>query len=347
MFDDLFDEIDQRDNEEIALSEDGGEILWNTVESPSDTPSLVDNSFDEVLVDMGGSVDTSFSVENFSHLENFVSETLAELNISGWFKEIISRFGTGISNQEIIQSVKEASDFFHIEEPMLIREDTTTGVFINDGLTPVDDVLVFSKEQLRDLGVTGKASLDLVMTHEGAHRVLQGMKTGFTSHQEELCCDYMAGVRAGLNNIDVSQLENSLSSAEVSVTHPDGSARVYAIEEGVDFAKSFMEENGVPPTFDDCLEHFKEIIANYDNALAFESHPFDEESDDFKGFVDDKEWHEKRAKEEFENANWHRKEAERATNRGDYSAAKDHIARANSCDSRGKDHMDSASRCSK
>ena len=107
------------------------------------------------------------------------------------------------------------------------------------------------------MGITEQEGLDLVMTHECAHRVLQGMShLGFDSHQEELCCDFMAGVRAGLNGIDVSQMENSLADTPVSDTHPGGADRVDSIEEGVKFAQEYYAAHGVAPTFSDCLDYF-------------------------------------------------------------------------------------------
>ena len=81
----------------------------------------------------------------------------------------------------------------------------------------------------------------------------------FNSHQEELCCDYMAGVRAGLNGIDVSQMENSLMYTPESETHPAGVERVESIEAGVRFAQEYYAEYNMAPTFDECLDNFCEI----------------------------------------------------------------------------------------
>ena len=104
--------------------------------------------------------------------------------------------------------------------------------------------------QLQSMGISTQDSLDLVMTHETAHRILQGMEDlNLTFHQEELCCDFMAGVRAGLNGIDISQMEHSLENTTDSITHPDGHLRVDALREGVEFVQSFMAENLSAPSF--------------------------------------------------------------------------------------------------
>ena len=176
-----------------------------------------------------------------------------------WFEDIQSHFGPDLSNADIIDSVHDASTFFNMDDPAVIREDWTTGVYTNLAECDYDDVLVFNRQQLSDMGISEKQGFDLVMTHEGAHRALQGLDTGYTSHQEELCCDYMSGVRAGLNGMDASIMKDSLVDTPESSTHPAGHLRVDAIEEGIVFAQNYMDEHGVAPTFSECLEHFDEI----------------------------------------------------------------------------------------
>lgn len=184
---------------------------------------------------------------------------LHDLLPSRWFDDAHQHFGAGLTDEMIVQSVQEASDFFNMNAPMNVHEDWTTGVVTGMSFTESDDILVFNREQMQSMGITDKEGFDLVMTHEGAHRALQGLNTGFDSHQEELCCDYMAGIRAGLNGMDEGKLAASLVGSEESETHPNGAARVQAIEEGVAFAHRYMDDhNGTPPSFSDCLEHFEQ-----------------------------------------------------------------------------------------
>ena len=196
-------------------------------------------------------------------LDNLNIDTLQPLQDifpDGWFDDVRQMYGENLSDEMISQSVEETCDFFHIEEPAMVSEGWTTGVYPNNDFTLQDDVLIFNREQLLDMGISGKDGLELVMTHEGTHRVLQGMEhIEFNSHQEELCCDYMAGVRAGLNGIDVSQMENSLMYSPESETHPAGADRVESIEAGVRFAQQYYAEYNMAPTFDECLDDFCEI----------------------------------------------------------------------------------------
>ena len=186
-------------------------------------------------------------------------DLLHDLLPSSWFDNLHLQFGTELTDEMIVQSVQEASAFFNMNAPMNIHEDWTTGVMTGMTFTENDDILVFNRQQMLDMGISDKQGFDLVMTHEGAHRALQGLDTGFSSHQEELCCDYMAGVRAGLNGMDEGKIAASLADTNETSSHPDGALRVQAIEAGVSFAHEYMiAHNGVPPTFSDCLEHFSQ-----------------------------------------------------------------------------------------
>lgn len=181
---------------------------------------------------------------------------------------------------------------------MIVSEGWTTGVFNRNLTTVNDDVLIFNPDQLQSMGITEKEGLDLVMTHENTHRALQGMETGFSEHQEELCCDYMSGVRAGLNSMNTEQMINSLASTPETITHPAGELRVEAIQEGQEFASKFLAENGHAPTFDDCLEHFKSSDAFSHTADPLALVPNTGSSnEDFHGYTQaDVEWYEHQAR---------------------------------------------------
>ena len=196
----------------------------------------------------------------FDNINIDALQPLQDIFPDGWFDDVRQLYGESLSDEMISQSVEETCDFFHIEEPAIVSEGWTTGVYPNYDFTLQDDVLIFNREQLLEMGISGKDGLDLVMTHEGTHSMLQGMENlEFDSHQEELCCDYMAGVRAGLNDIDVSQMENSLMYTPESETHPAGVERVESIEAGVRFAQQYYAEYNMAPTFNECLCNFCEI----------------------------------------------------------------------------------------
>lgn len=240
-----------------------------------------------------------------------------------FFDSVKSLFGLdcGLSDSMIAESVVQASDFVNIDNPMEVAEGWTTGVYTGNPFTTSDDVLIFNRDQLFEMGLTEKDGLDLVMTHECAHRALQDhFDLNLSSHQEELCCDFVAGVRAGLNGIDVTQMEASLADSVASETHPAGELRVEAIEAGVAFAEDYMDKYGVAPTFNECVEH---VIGNDSSVAALVNDGpgqitlREEQNNDFKGFINDKDWH--------------LDEARKATERGDHKDARDHIRSAEMC----------------
>lgn len=196
--------------------------------------------------------------------------------------DISQQYGNELTNEMIQQSVIDSCDFFHLEEPSFMMEADTTGVYTNLSFLQMDDVLVYNPNQLWELGITGKDNLDLVITYDGTHRMLQGMDTGYDSHQEELCCDFMSGVRAGLNEMDVDSLKYSLSGLEETETHPAGELRAEVVQQGLEFANEYMDTYHIPPTFTECLDGFNESIGyvlfeGKEDFMEYESLPNNEE----------------------------------------------------------------------
>ncbi len=169
----------------------------------------------------------------------------------------------GFWNADVVDdSMARACDFFHIE-PSYIKESWTmgTGVYTNDETSLNDDVFIYNPRQLADLGISQQDSLDLVMTHECTHRIIQAISDTLTPHEEEICCDYMVGVRAGLNNMDSTQIESVLRDQQASETHPAGSLRIEAISHGRQFAEQYMSETGHTPSFDECFADFQQAFS--------------------------------------------------------------------------------------
>jgi len=186
-------------------------------------------------------------------MEEFLNDMISNV----WPMEFSGMCEGPVSYGMIEESVDRMCDFFNIDKSYSVIEGESTAVNLGDRETYGDEILFYNYEQLGEMGITGQDGLDLVMTHEGTHIMLQDMDTGFSPYQEELCCDYMAGVRAGLNGMDVSELENAFAGLGHDATHPDGSYRIDAIEDGLAFAKDYMATHELPPTFNECLENFK------------------------------------------------------------------------------------------
>ena len=55
-------------------------------------------------------------------------ELLQDLLPDSFFNNVLMNYGPELSDDMIVRSVQEASDFFNIKNPILIAEDFTTGV---------------------------------------------------------------------------------------------------------------------------------------------------------------------------------------------------------------------------
>lgn len=180
-----------------------------------------------------------------------------------------------ISDQEITTAVSNACNFFGLPEVPVINSEGVC-VWSNDVHTTFDDVLGVNREQLSDMGMISDDSLKLAYTHECAHRALQGYDN-YEGTQEELVCDYFAGIHAGLNNIDTDQFEEALSKTTGSETHPNGALRVEAIEYGKQIA-SDIKTQGIEPTFDYCLDRFDDFQPTNSDLSTMDAHLGDPDS---------------------------------------------------------------------
>lgn len=179
-------------------------------------------------------------------------------------QDYAQQHGFNLQPDEIVQSVQDASTFFNIDMPAEIHYGQMTGVCNHMADTMADDVLYISPEQMTEMHITAQDAFDLVMTHEGAHRALQGIDTHFNDHQEELCCDMLAGVRTGLNPQDLSidaieAMKASLADTIASDTHPAGADRVDIIDEGVKFGQDYYAKHHCAPSLYECIDHFNEL----------------------------------------------------------------------------------------
>ena len=234
-----------------------------------------------------------------------IIDFLHDIFPDGWFDDAVKHYG--LSDEEVAQSVHEASAFFNMDDPMIIKEYGSTGVRTGLPFTENDDILYFSRQQLQDMGITDKQGFDLVMTHEGTHRMLQSFSDTLSPHQEELCCDYMSGVRAGLNDMDIISIEQALAEQPEGSVHPVGTMRIEAISQGRQFAEQYYADNGHAPTFEDCYERFCETFP--ENHFVAEDHDMDDIKEYTQSEIDrhiakaERDMHEAQSRMEYY-ANW-------------------------------------------
>ncbi len=162
-----------------------------------------------------------------------------------------------LPDESITSAVSDACSFFNLNDTLIINADGVCE-WSYDTRTSLDDVLGVNKEQLSDLGLLNHDSITLAYTHECAHRALQGLNE-FSPKEEELACDFFAGIHAEMMNLDSTSFESALHSFSESETHPDGETRHEGFLHGKEFV-SYLHTQGITPTFDLCLDEFKEYI---------------------------------------------------------------------------------------
>lgn len=227
----------------------------------------------------------------------------------------------------VISAVEKACDWFNLPE-MPVIDAQQTCVWNGDPGSAFDDVFGFNRNELMNLGIKGEDSLTLVYTHECAHRAMQGHMND--PWEEELACDFFAGLHAGEAGIDTTNFEEALCSTSGGATHPSGALRSEFIQFGRELQYEMMLRNE-PLTFENCIKHFNEhleekadMIDEYreqddPNYASFLEEPGARGYifEDQHSFVNDRDWH--------------LKEAQRAAEREDYTAMNDHIKSAEIC----------------
>ncbi|MFR3329817.1 MAG: hypothetical protein ACLTSL_06610 [Odoribacter splanchnicus] len=165
-----------------------------------------------------------------------------------------------LPDEMVSDAIHRACDFFNLPDAPFIG-DTSVCVWTKDTDTAFDDVFGFSRQQMMEMGISGEDALTLVYTHECAHRALQDNDT-LTGKEQELACDFFAGIHAGVEDIDVRPLMNALGNTVESDSHPSGEIRVAVIDFGKKTVEE-MQEQGTPLTFENCMERFEDFLCEH------------------------------------------------------------------------------------
>ena len=195
--------------------------------------------------------------DNFT-LDNLLHETQVAIQDARDFS---------LPDDMVINAVNSASDFFGQPHPYIVHEEGTCEM-ANNSSTLNDDIIGFSRQQMLEMGVYGEDALNLVMTHECCHRALQDYGN-LDPWEHELACDYFAGVRAAMQHMDSTHFENALANTTGGDTHPVGFLRVDFIEYGKEVAHD-LQQQGVQPTFENCLEHFNNHLIEENQTINHE-----------------------------------------------------------------------------
>lgn len=171
---------------------------------------------------------------------------------------------TTLPDDMVLSAVQQACNFFGIPEVPVVNAQGTC-VWSNDPTTYDDDVLGFNRSQLMSAGISGEDSLALVYIHECAHRTLQNVYTD--DWEEELACDFFAGVHAGMKGINMNNFEAATGDASGSASQPSGALRADFIEYGRVIAKEMMDR-GVEVTYEGCIARLNEHLHEKDELIT-------------------------------------------------------------------------------
>lgn len=82
-----------------------------------------------------------------------------------------------------------------------------------------------------------------------------------------MACDFFAGVRAGLQGINIDNFEAALGATPGGSTHPNGALRADFIEYGQQVAQE-LSVRGIEATYDNCLARLNEHIEYKSGLIA-------------------------------------------------------------------------------
>ena len=176
-----------------------------------------------------------------------------------------------LPDEMVLNAVHRACEFFGIPEVPVVNAHGAC-VWPNETDTYDDDVFGFNREQLMSLGISGEDSLTLIYTHECAHRTLQDAYND--AWEEELACDFFAGIHAGLKGMNLDNFEASLGSTPGGDTHPNGALRADFIEYGQQVAQE-LKDRGIEPTYNNCLERLNQHIVEKQGLITEYRERFD------------------------------------------------------------------------
>lgn len=145
-----------------------------------------------------------------------------------------------ITEEDIKQRVKRASVFFDLPVPDMIDRCETLAKITFSNFSELGSEIAYDIEKLRRIGINNPDAFDAMLTHELSHQFLADYCFSFCkcyAWSMELACDFMVGVRCSASYIASGKYKYAVSQMKASVSHPDGSFRIKAVEAGFDFAE--------------------------------------------------------------------------------------------------------------
>ena len=186
------------------------------------------------------------------------------INMEGFLANARKSYLSSLSNDQILYAINSACEYFHIPYPVLTRDLTNQKggytMFTNyDPKSYGDDVICYNIHELANLNVGTLDAFSLIMTHEAAHRALQGVRFEGPNNgcwQSELAADFLMGTRAGFFDIkSIGNVIEGLRNTGGSNDHPKGWLRANFIRHGVEVALQ-LKKTGLPVYLDRLMAEY-------------------------------------------------------------------------------------------
>lgn len=192
-------------------------------------------------------------------------------DIKNYCKNLLRKNKYGLTEDECAAAIQTTCDFFGIPVPVLIKDLTNdksgqTLIRPKNPNTYYDDVLEYNLKELKTLGVSDYIGFSAIITHECAHRVFQnrtlpGPDSGRWEH--ELLADFFMGVRAGLQQMDITPIRSALACTSGSGTHPLGRFRDEYIGYGHLEGRRHLMNKLLPNTIEEYFQLFLAYRKNH------------------------------------------------------------------------------------
>lgn len=185
-----------------------------------------------------------------------------------------------ISDDEVEAFVLSTAKFFDIAVPEVFNFCKGLAEIKSKG--DKDNKLFYNMRNLQEIGINNKDAFKLLLTHELCHLVFRNACFGCClneSWNHEMMCDFVAGIRAELEDIASGKYKYAVHKTPPSITHPAGSFRKHMVEEGRSIAIRY-KETGEAFNLYDIIDPFLSVMEKYAGQLNDEWQRFIISSDE-------------------------------------------------------------------
>ena len=187
-----------------------------------------------------------------------------------------------IRPEEVDEFVHDTAMFFDMPVPQVYDSCETLAKEVSRSGSDYD--IFYNEKLLRDAGINNRDAFKLMLTHEICHHTFRNVVFGLLNNEhwtQELVCDYVAGVRSVMCNINTGKYKYTVSVTESSLSHPPGWCRKPAFLRGREVIQALLK-NGESLRIKDVIDEFKDFVVRNRDVIEKEWERFVEHINDPK-----------------------------------------------------------------